>query len=1060
MKNVKHINFVSDKKLKRAIIYYDNGKQLEVSRKAGEYAVRQYAKDHNIDDYLQLIDMKFVNVYALNSADRKSRELTPDLMLRELQRRNDLQAILSSEVTAINFLEDKENDNLYSKVSFKYTFQDGDKKRTVDLEETVDVSEAIDLLISYANENKIDNIEKVFAKDGIANVQEDLVDYFEEEIIPKIQVKMKVEKSKAAQTQNQTNTTTSENNKKKNNQTQNNTKNTNTTQNNKESEENKTSNNQTFGLNNNSIGKIVKYSFIDEYDEIRTCAVIFYTDGTVRNVSNTEADELFAKFAFQYGVKEIGLRNKELGFYDEVNGKTLVEEFTKYRKEAMEGNQVLNDYLFNNKEKNSNSNSINPIAVTNTGANNKNNANSTNKSTNNKNNANGTSKSTNNKNNANSTNKGTNNKNNTNGTNKGTNKSKKAAKKTKGKKPSYIKKLINKFMKFSLVQRIAIGLGTLVFMIGGFKLGQKLFTHNVPKDNDTTTEANSNSNTNNIDVKEDNNTREDFSEYTYQQLAKKCKKNIHRKEAIGTMYDFINNYNHTIGYTYKETKSDIRAAHTMDEVAAMYLVYNEIDPDIIHEIFKTTELNAKDLREKLISAQYQDTLAHNIQTRTLDKADLFTKQADKDLYNKYEKLFIDMNESFDDEKKNFKEKFYDMVREDLPGMATYNYKNVDSSKVIIKEFMDAMENVNIETKNSLSNQEKNYINGIMANVVDKKLQTIATRQAARNIEMTMDYNSQITDQEPYYSDFKNAIVAELTNENAYYTTDENRDISYYKTFAKNTMRNSDKKEEQNTQEVANNNTNTNSQANSNNNSNNYNTTQTANTSSSATNSYANSNASAAANTNSNTNAGTTSTANTNNNSSNSMSTPTTPNNQTYEGKMDEEIIIEDEMLARVEKDIIDVEPEKFVNELEPERTLDDMDLDHHPYPPLNEDSSFDVDTGIDEITPDDILPEEKPSDNIEDLIPDEIKDFTVVEDEIQPEDNQVDINDNVVNIDQDKVDENGNLNDQYTNVSTDQNVQENQMSNEEIVDEIIRQMEQDASEYINENNLGDFGKTL
>lgn len=1061
MKNIKHINFLSEKSNKRAIIYFDD-KQIEVSRKAGEFALRQYAKDHNIDDYLKLKEMNFVNSYAVSNTNKSSRELPVELILMELKRRNDLKPILSSDISSIDFFENEDKD-ICTKIKYKYTFQDGDKIRNEELTEDVDVKEAIDLLVNHANENGVKYINELFGNDGIVNVQNDLNEYFDTEIIPKLQTRL--ERKRAGK---QDTTTTKEENVDTNGaaESENSTTASQSDQNNTFSNTENSNSKQMFGMFKKDIGKIVKYSFIDENDEIRTCAVIFYNDGSVRNVSEEEADELFAKFAYEHGISEVSLRSRDLNFFDFVSGKTLIEEFDKYYKEAIGVNDNLNDYIYNDGHKNVNNNSKAH-----------NNANGTQ--------ANGSANNTKNSKNANGTqaNGSTNNtKNSKNGngtqTNSSTNNTKdsKNAKRKKRKhhckayyffKNLFDKLMVTKPMKIimgnRIVKRIAIGIGALLVLGGGVKL-VKDFSFNDKDIEPTTTGYVDDKNYN--DNVTDNNMREDFSNCTYQELLQKCKNNTNRKDAMKTIREFVTEYNYE-AYRYKEEKSDVRAVHTLDEAMAMYLAYNDIDSEKVNEIFKGTNMTFDGLRNSLISAQYQDALVHNIQDRTFNKADLFTKQADKDLYNKYENLFMSMNCAYDKDKKEFKEKFNDMVRADLSGIATGDYSNVDCSKVIIKEFMDAMDNVNIKADNELTAQEKNYINGIMANVVDKKLNTIVIRQNARNLEMTMGVNSQVMDQEPYYNDFKDAIIKELTDNNCYYTTDENRDVSYYNVFARNTLTDtSENKKNTNTSQNVANNASTSKDNSSANNNGGYSSssTGTTNTNNSqtkqATSASTSSSTTQKENNNSNVNNSSSTT-----NTSNDSVTPNTPNNNDGVNKQDyvDEAILKDEMVGRVEA-------VRLTDEID----NSSFDFDRHPYPPvdapvIDDDApTFDVNdfihmedenTGVDEITPDDI-PTEDITDNIDDLIPGGIEDFEVVDDTNKPEEDSVSIDENVVNIDQDKVDENGNLSDQYTDVTTDENGQNSQMSNDEIADAIIRQMEQEASDYIRENDIADFGKTL
>ena len=525
------------------------------------------------------------------------------------------------------------------------------------------------------------------------------------------------------------------------------------------------------------------------------------------------------------------------------------------------------------------------------------------------------------------------------------------------------------------------------------------------------------------------NVREDFSVYSYDELLQKCKSNNSRKEAMESIYQFMIDYNINSSYLYAEDNASQKLAHTVDEVAAMYLLYNDIDSDKVNEIFKTTEFNAQQLKNDFASAQRQDSFAHNIQKRTLNKSYLLVKEDAKQLYDKYEKLFMEMNDSsFDHKKMECIGKFYEMVRADFGGMATNDYSNLDSSKIIIKEFVDAMANVKVDIDNRLTEGEMNYINGYVEKVVDRKAQDIATRQTARNYEATISYgdSQEVVDINPYYSDFKNSLVEELQNRNAYYTNDADRDISNYDRYKRNTQVDSSMKEvaEEKTE------------------------TTIASTKSTVSNTAPKPTPSPE---------------------------PTVVENvqpeQVEEVKLEqvieevecerrkEEVLIEEEeMVDRIPRDEVEIRvPEQIPNVDDfidfPEVPSEDEIVipDERPKPDVLPEEN----TGIDEFTPDEIPPVEE--DELEQVIPSGIDDFTIEfvtkgEENIQNSE-EVSFDESVIQLDAEKVDENGNLSEEYTDLSTSEVPTESTMSNEEKVDFIISQMEQEAAEYIEEYQL-------
>lgn len=283
--------------------------------------------------------------------------------------------------------------------------------------------------------------------------------------------------------------------------------------------------------------------------------------------------------------------------------------------------------------------------------------------------------------------------------------------------------------------------------------------------------------------------REDFSVYSYDELIQRCQTNTLRQFAMKKIYNYINDYNLVSSYFYKEDDLDVKLSHTVDEVAAMYLFYNDLEMEEIGSIFSQTELDFQQLKSILISAQYQSSLAHNIQTRSLNKSCLLIKPEDQELYNRYEKIFIDMNETYDfDKKTNFVKKFNQMVREDLTGMATNDYTNVGSKHLIIKEFVDAMRRVEIVVDYPLTDQEIKYIDGLLENVVSQKINGIEALQNIGNGDLADSSlnNGEIVDTNPYYSDFREAIIKELEDKKSYSTIESDRDVTLLKSFNMNT----------------------------------------------------------------------------------------------------------------------------------------------------------------------------------------------------------------------------------------------------------------------------------
>ena len=112
----------------------------------------------------------------------------------------------------------------------------------------------------------------------------------------------------------------------------------------------------------------------------------------------------------------------------------------------------------------------------------------------------------------------------------------------------------------------------------------------------------------------------------------------------------------------------------------------------------------------------------------LFKANMFTSQEGFDFYNKYDTLFTEMNSNDSKEvKQEYMIKFYDMVRKDFSGIDN-NYENIESYKLSVLEFIEAMKNMNITVDNQFNKEENDYFEGLYDQIIDKKIDEIVKIQ--------------------------------------------------------------------------------------------------------------------------------------------------------------------------------------------------------------------------------------------------------------------------------------------------------------------------------------------
>lgn len=586
-------------------------------------------------------------------------------------------------------------------------------------------------------------------------------------------------------------------------------------------------------------------------------------------------------------------------------------------------------------------------------------------------------------------------------------------------KKGIIAKIVEKLKSSKLARRITLGVTAFAVLLGGF--GAFKLVRNSKTGKMTGTDKVAESTEENTEDLEEVVAREDFSSYSCEQLIKKCQNNKDRKQAMKAYYKFLTNYNNKVANSYLEQNNNAKTMHFVEEVDAMYLLFNDLSSEEIFNIYGGTKLDKEELINNFGTATFQAALAHNIQTDTLGKTRILKSDEAKEFYRKYEEIFINMNKTSDaNEKAHYAEQFYAIAREDLPGMSHNDYARIPDYKVLIKEFVEAINNTNIDVANKFTNDELNYINTFVTEKVNNKFESIANKQLEQIEEASIDYGTGSAldnDLNPYFSEFKDQLVEELTAAKGYVTDGISRGIDSYNSYSKNTNINVEKtdevveevKEVKNTEPV-----------------------QTKVSSSQPVTEEAAPTVSEEVN----------------------ESEPIIINGVIN----DQECDFDDEYIENEKKQKLRRKKKKHkLSRIEDKESLDSIGEVFSKDPDLVDISKvpdhlpeFDIDTGVDEITPDEVTdeidtPTDVPSDNPTEN-PSDNGDTTI--DVVEPGDNfEVIEPDQNITIDEDKQDENGNLSDQFTDLTTNPDgasewVLEEADSNEAIVDEIISQMEQ------------------
>lgn len=987
MKNIEKIVLIKRTgKKSKSLIKYSDGTSLVKSYRFGIFALRQYIEENNIleDDYQKLIDDKVIKVYRerINSDNFEILSATP--ILNKIEKLESENKYLNTTISSINFKYDPKKDEVYT--SIKYDCNYKSKKKSSHLTERVELDDAIYELIDYAKENGASTITELFENDFCTidkNVNED----FKNKILPQIEKRYSAEKEDPfSNRQKKDSADTADTTDK--------------------GDDNMDIESIDFILEN---GK--NYAIVNYKDGEKTLSLKEINTLIEKLLQNNETKELFRNPDFisyyaKKGRKYYSITKKQYITNNKSKiGKIVVYQNEKNEKKAMlflangeieeitfeEAINACLTYAKDNKIDVQDDSQIEKLfkndvfVVT---------------------------------------------------TEKELNKNfqrffeesylyateaKKAKKKKmkkaksketkKEKKSNLLKKLgskiINKLKNNKLVRRITLVALTFGVVLGGYKLSHKSKTGEIIDNTaiENTTEDNYNA---------ENVERPDYSYYSFDELLENCTTNENRKNAMTTLEDFLLTYNDSVANSYTEENNDAKLVHTVEEANAMYLLYNDLDAQQIYDIYGNTAFDKTELTNNFSSAQYQDTLAHNIQTDTLGKSRLLINDDAKKLYEKYENIFINMNQTDNYNEKVYNaQKFYSAVREDFNNMTDSSYENIPSYKIMIKEFIDSMLNINLDIDNKLTDDELNYINGFYNQTVENKASEIATMQTARSVESTIDYgdgSAVENDLNPYYSEFKDALVDELTEISAYYTTDENRNVDTYTSFDKNINLSAPKESEP----------------------------ELGSTKVKENKEKKNDTIVIAANVP----------------TENVEPAAPVEQEQTIEPVIEGKISkpkVKKEVKIKVEDY---VEPSLISDEEGPILENEEIVVDKPPIEPVEI-----TNTGIDEITPDQVteIIDDNNQNNSDTTIIDSSDttstDTTITDNSEIIENPTTDDNDYNLTIDQDKQDGDGNLNDQYTDISTipetdlTEENSEVAKTNEEIVDELIEQMAQEDETY-------------
>lgn len=281
-----------------------------------------------------------------------------------------------------------------------------------------------------------------------------------------------------------------------------------------------------------------------------------------------------------------------------------------------------------------------------------------------------------------------------------------------------------------------------------------------------------------------------YNDYSFTELLE-VTQNEFQKNSMINLSASLNGFNGTFANAFVESGNDIRAALSFDEVVALQQAYNNYSIDEVRAYFNGYEVNAIDMSNAYKNASLQLMGAYVLETseNPVDMSILIDSQEGRDFYSRYNNLFIAAKEATGEEKLQLVNEFYEMVRADFPiteevrteGISHSEDRNsIEDYQLSVAPMIAAAEMLfqNLDVDYTLDTIENNiseidFINDIgLCNHADDKFERLETIMLGSYEDNT----------NPLFEQYRNAIIAELTNNNNYVIDDAHRELANLRSF--------------------------------------------------------------------------------------------------------------------------------------------------------------------------------------------------------------------------------------------------------------------------------------
>lgn len=220
-----------------------------------------------------------------------------------------------------------------------------------------------------------------------------------------------------------------------------------------------------------------------------------------------------------------------------------------------------------------------------------------------------------------------------------------------------------------------------------------------------------------------------------------------KKDAVIAVQSTLKNFNDTLSGSIMREGEDKRLAHSWDENVAAYLAFNTFTDEELFQIFDTYQLDGNYLYDQLKLGNMKEMLYYARATQPSGRADLIKTEEGKQFFTKYENKVLEFNKATTKEDKiAIAKDFYAMARADFPIQDEdkegfiHTEKGYEDYSYAVTPMIAAMEVMTRNVGVSLSDKEVDYFNELgMCNFAEEKLQNYqASLTSRQNVEVAKE----------------------------------------------------------------------------------------------------------------------------------------------------------------------------------------------------------------------------------------------------------------------------------------------------------------------------------